>query len=245
MTTMAPPPSAGALDVRTFLLGEHGITELRERLGEALAAEDGEGGLTAFTGPVRSALDAQLAKEVEGFLDIDLGTTAMLGWQKHQDLRTAAQQTRDQPGLTQCVQLADHTLTSTWTPRLEVLVGPKAVARLAFELKVSFTLVGLSATVTDARLTRLGGGSGTVEASLAFGGRTVLKRTEPFDASVSVPLGAGVPLLGEADVSEAPSVVESPAAPAAPATSAARRAGARLRRLRAVRGRRRTPSSLG
>ncbi len=211
MTTMAPPPAAEALDVRTFRLGDQDVTALRQRFDEALTDDDGEGVLASLAGPVRRALGAQLSKDVEDFLHVDLGTTAVAGWRKHQDLLAAARATRARSGLTQCVVLADHTMTSTWTPRVEVLVAPpKAVATLTFSLQVWFTRVGLTATVTDARLTRLGGGSGTVGASLTFGGRKVLEREELFDASVSVPFGSGVPLLSAAESTDAPSVVASP-----------------------------------
>lgn len=210
MTTMAPPPAADALDVRTFLLGDHGAAALRDHLSGALAEEDATSALAAFAGPVRGALDAQLSKEVEALLCVDLGQAAMAGWQKHQDLVAAARATRGRAGVSRCVLLADHTTSSTWAPKVEVLVGGAKVATLTLRLEVAFTIVGLTATVVDAHLTRLGGGSGTVTARLAFGGRTVVERTAPFDASVSVPLGAGVPLLGGDGPPDAPSVVPAP-----------------------------------
>jgi hypothetical protein len=69
--------------------------------------------------------------------------------------------------------------------------------------------VGLSATVVDGRLTRLGGGSGEVSATLSMGGRTLAERTAPFDAQRSVALGRGIALMSDDGVAPAPSVVET------------------------------------
>lgn len=213
MTTMVEPTGDG-LDVRTFLLGDDGPAALRDRLARALADDDGR--VAGLAEPVRRALDEELTEVVQGLLRVDLGATALKGWRLHQDLLAAARTTQDTPGLVQRVPMADHTVTSTWRPRVQALLGGKPVAELAFALEVSLTLVGLSATVTGGRLTRLGGGSGTASAVLSLGGRPVMSRTAPFDACASVPLGAGVPLLSaeEPSVAAAPAVVEADDGPA-------------------------------
>lgn len=208
MTTMVPPPAAGALDVRTFLLGDLGPQALRERLDE-LISQPGLEGLEAIGKPVRKALGEELADMAAGFLDVDLGTTAMAGWRKHQDLLRAARETQATPGSTQRLSLAEHTITWTARPRIQVELGGAPLAKLVLEVEVSFTLVGLQATVTAGRLARLSGGSGTVTASLSFGGHPLTQRTAPFDAGAGISLGQGVPLLGVPEPRQTPDVVES------------------------------------
>lgn len=210
MTTMAEPPAADALDVRTFLLGDKGPEALRAELSDALSEMEDKGLAKAVSGPARKVLDEELAEVAAGFLDVDLGATAVAGWRLHRQLIAAAQETQRTPGLTQRVPLARHTMTSTWKPRVEVQLGPASLAHLSLEVRVTFVMVGLSATVHGGRLMRLGGGSGTVSARLSLGGHPLVERTAPFDARVSVPLGAGIPLWEIPEPRDAPSVIELP-----------------------------------
>lgn len=209
MTILAEPPVGPALDARAFLLGDGGVDLLRERLRAAadLDLPDGPGGLPSR---LRGALDEQVAEAAAGFLDVDLGATAVAGWRTYEQLLAAARETRRTPGLTTVVELAEHDLVSTWHPRLDVRLGGARLTSLAFTLTVAFHVVGLHAVVTAARLTRVGGGEGRVRAAFALGGRCLLEREAPFDARVGVPLGDGVPLLGSAEPrpEDAPSVVE-------------------------------------
>ena len=99
-------------------------------------------------------------------------------------------------------------MTSTWRPRIEIVLGPTTLAHLAFELVVTFHIVGLHASVTAGRLTRLGGGNGQLEAVFSLGGQRLVGRRAPFDAHLTVRLGPGVPLLGVPEPDATPSVVE-------------------------------------
>jgi hypothetical protein len=212
MTALAEPPAAGALDVRTFLLGDAGPEALREQVEAALSTDGVVGALGAS---VRRAIGRELADVVAGFLDIDLGEAAVAGWRRHERLQAAARETARTPGLTDRVDLARHTMTNTSKPRVELQRGETPLAHLSLELRLKSTLVGLSATVSGGRLTRPGGGSGEVSAALSMGARTLVERKAPFDAHRSVALGRGIPLLTPGDDllatppnSPAPSVVE-------------------------------------
>lgn len=207
MTTLAEPPVEPALDVRTFLLGDEGPAALRERLREAVDRDSAD--RPEVTRALRRVADEQLAEVAAGFLDIDLGATAVGGWRLHGQLRDAARETAATPGLTTIVELAEHRMTSTWRPRIDIVLGPTTLAHLAFELAVTFDIVGLHASVTAGRLTRLGGGRGQLEAVFSFGGQRLVERRAPFDAHLSVRLGPGVPLLGVPEPRAAPSVVEA------------------------------------
>lgn len=216
MTVLADPPAEPALDVRAFLLGDAGPAALRDGLREALAQHPPDG-LARLGRSARGLLDEQLADAAAGLLDVDLGATAVAGWRRHQQLVQAARETRDAPGLTLLVDLAAHRTTSTWRPRVELVVAGGAAAHVTFELSVTLEVVGLMAAVAGGRLTRLGGGRGTLTARLAVGGQVLAERSAPFDAHRSVRLGDGVPLLTAPRPEETPAVVEPGAAAGAPA----------------------------
>lgn len=207
MTALADPPAPSALDLRAFLFGGDTPAAVQERLRKALEDEGVVDASSLPAGALR-LLQGQLAEMAAGFLDVDLGSAAIAGWRRHEQLKAAALQTRASPELTVIVELATHRMTCTWRPRIEVTVGPAVAAHLTFELKVTFDLVGLTASVSGGRLTGLGGGRGTLTAILAVGGHTLAERAAPFDAHRSVALGRGVPLLRGGNSSSTPSVVE-------------------------------------
>jgi hypothetical protein len=224
-TALAAPPTEPALDVRTFLLGDDGPAALRDALRDAVdreAAEAPDGERPRTTKVLRRVAADQLAETAAGFLDVDLGAVVVAGWRKHRQLREAAQQTAADPGLRVIVELAEHRVTARWRPRVEVVLGPTTLAHLEFELAVGLRLAGLHAGVSGGRLTELAGGTGDLQATFSLGGQTLAERKAPFDASATVPLGRGVPLLGPPDQRTTPSVVEESATPepAAPATGA-------------------------
>ncbi len=204
MTALVEPAVEPALDVRTFLLGERGVEGLRESLREV--GDLFEGG-SPIQGAARRLVDEHLGEVAAGFLDVDLGAAVVAGWRRHAQLVQAARETVATPGLTEIVELARHRITTTWRPRVELMLGPASLATIAFELVVSFEIVGLHACVTQGRVFRVGGGQGSVRAALSVGGRCLLEREAPFDARLSVPLGPGMPLLGPPETPAVPSVV--------------------------------------
>jgi hypothetical protein len=171
---------AGALD-------EHGVLGTAGGVGRELVSSGG------------GAVRAELARSVQGLLDLDLGQLLLIGWRKWTVLTAAARRTRDQPGTSEVVSLVEHTVTVHQRPSVDLLVREMRLATLHVELTVEFTVRGLAATVRGGRLVALTGGSCTVTASLALEERTVAERRGEIRLPLLVHVGSGIPLLRAAD----------------------------------------------
>jgi len=142
----------------------------------------------------RAALGAEVMRTIDGLLDLDLGALVVAGWKKHAALTAAAEQTRAVPGTSAVVTLAEHTVSSTHKPHVDLLVREKRVARVHVELSVQITVRGLAATIRGGRLVSLTGGQGEISARLAVEDRELAHRTARADLPLVVRLGDGIPL---------------------------------------------------
>jgi hypothetical protein len=173
----------------SFLYGESrdAIADLAGALDEHTAGE-----LVRSGG---GAVRAELARSVQGLLDLDLGDLLLTGWRKWTVLTAAARRTHDRPGTSEVVGLAEHTTTVHQRPTVDLLVREIRLATLHVDLAVEFTVHGLAATVRGGRLVALTGGSCTVTATLAVEEHTVAKRTGEIRLPLLVRVGSGIPLL--------------------------------------------------
>jgi hypothetical protein len=168
------------------------------------------------------AVQAELARSVQGLLDLDLGQLLLTGWRKWTVLTAAARRTRDEPGTSEVVSLAEHTVAVRQQPSVDLLVREMRLATLHVELAVEFTVRGLAATVRAGRLVALTGGSCTVTATLALEERKVAERKGEIRLPLLLHVGSGIPLLRAADdaapavetAATEPSARVEPAAPA-------------------------------
>jgi hypothetical protein len=184
----------------SFLYGESrdAVADLAGALDEHTAGE-----LVRSGG---GAVRAELARSVQGLLDLDLGDLLLTGWRKWTALTAAARRTRDRPGTSEVVSLAEHTVTVRQQPTVDLLVQEIRLATLHVGLTVEFTVRGLAATVRGGRLVALTGGSCTVTATLALEDRTVAERTGEMRLPLLVRVGPGIPLLRAAAAAEGPLV---------------------------------------
>lgn len=214
---------------RVFLFGDQSVVELADRLADSNVLHDAGAATGALSAAGRKILDDQLAPLADSFLDVDLGGVAAAGWKLHEQLVTAARETLATPGQRSVLDLASHRIESSWHPRIELVVGARAVAHIAFELTVVFDVTGLSAGVAGGRLVQLGGGRCRVEVSFAVGGQTLAERSAQFDPQLAIPLGPGLPIpvvpepAAETAVIRLPGPGPDPAAPAAPPSGRAAR----------------------
>jgi hypothetical protein len=162
---------------------EHGV------LGSVGAA------LTKVSSAGRRAVGSQVATIAHNLLDLDLADLVVAGWCKFADLTAAARRTLGAPGSSEVVELATHTITSTHSPSVEVLVDNTPVATVRFELSIKFTVKGLVATVRDGRLVSFQSGGCEVTGTLAAEGRQLATRTAGVQLPMLLRLGDGIPLL--------------------------------------------------
>jgi hypothetical protein len=200
---------ATAVDERftawSFLYGDNrdAITDLAGAIDEHGVLGPAGGAARELARSSGGAVRAELARSVQGLLDLDLGQLLLTGWRKWTVLTAAARRTRDQPGTSEVVSLAEHTVTVRQQPSVDLLVREMRLATLHVELTVEFTVRGLAATVRGGRLVALTGGSCTVKATLALEERKVAERKGEIRPPLLVHVGAGIPLLRASDGSPA------------------------------------------
>jgi hypothetical protein len=137
-----------------------------------------------------------VAGVAEAMLDVDVAEAALAGWRQHEELLAAARATAASRGRSETVDLSGHDVVGVWEPIVEVRLGDAPVARLVARLRLTLSVVGLSATVAGGRLTGLRAGRCEATALLALSGRPLLERTVPVSPGVlALRLGRGVPLL--------------------------------------------------
>ncbi|MFD0265815.1 hypothetical protein ACFVGY_04360 [Streptomyces sp. NPDC127106] len=186
--TAAPAPDVAPLTVRVFLLGqqsEESVETIAGTLHDHHAAAGTLPDRQGLTGAADRAVESELARVVNGFLDLDLFSLLAHGWAKHSELRAAAHRTRLSPEAPELVALATHSITSTHRPSVEVLVDGAPVSTVEVELTVVFHLRALVAAVESARLTELHSGQCDIEAKLAVRGIPVATR----QGRLALPLG--------------------------------------------------------
>lgn len=159
-----------------------------------LAAALPEPGLTALG--ARQVLGRRVTDAVASALDLDLGDLLLDGWTGLRELRAAAARTRETPGEPEEVPLAEHEITSTHHPAVELYVHDALVATLTLELEVTFTLQAVIAEVRDGSLVGVRAGEVEITAKLAAGDHDLGERHATCPVGMIVQLGAGVPLVG-------------------------------------------------
>ncbi|MGY1946449.1 hypothetical protein [Nocardia asiatica] len=172
---------------------------LRERGIEHLALRRVPGAAAIL----RSAALREVAETIHGLLEIDLGSVAIGGWRRYDRLRRAAIRTRS--GGVEQVTLAEHEITHSCRPSLDVTVDGNPVGEFAVEICVAILLEPLTSTVRDGTLVALGPGNCTVTVSIGtpeLG--PIMKRERTLRTATMIDLRWPIPL------------VERPAAPPAP-----------------------------
>ncbi|SDT82055.1 hypothetical protein SAMN05216371_6950 [Streptomyces sp. TLI_053] len=155
----------------------HGIPRLTGAAGQAVERE------------VATALDRQLGRDLFGF--------AAAGWSRYTALTAAARRTRADPASEEVVALVDHRITSTNSPRVDLLVDGAPVGSVRMELTLVIELAGIVAVVRQARLVALRAGSCTVTGTLTVNREKIVQRSRRYDLPGAVTLRNGIPLLAD------------------------------------------------
>jgi len=194
--------------------------------GEALAQSGGwsrvmgklPGALGRLSQGGRAAMERELSSAITGLLNVKLGSVLVAGLRKHSGLVAAARATAARPGSTEVVQLATHRITTAHGPHLDIVVNGARLATLNFELRITFDVDAVVATVRDARLVALHSGRCTVRVAFECEGIALASRDALLDPALTANLGDGISLLSDEPHAAAPA--QAPAAGRAAVSSA-------------------------
>lgn len=142
---------------------------------------------------VWGAIGKKLEQTTLELLDVDLVDVLAAAWGKYQVLAEYADDRPDQPPATHEVSLADHTMSVTFHPTIDVTVEGLGQGSLTFDLKITATVKGIELTVRRGRVTRLSTGSCQGSVVLELDGVALVDQDFPeVDLPGVVDLGDGI-----------------------------------------------------
>lgn len=189
------------ISARSFFFagGEDGDVEVLERSlhEQGILGTAGDAVATLGAG-TRSLLDREVATVVGSLLDIGLDDVLTAGWQAHRALRDAGERSlATSPHGEELVELAQHTVSSTHSPHVDLLLDGTRVATIGATVLLSLEVGALVAVVSGGSLTALRSGSCLAKLVVTVQDSEVVSRERAFDAPLHVSLGDGVDLVGQ------------------------------------------------
>jgi hypothetical protein len=151
--------------------------------------------LSRVRSDLRPTAERELAAAVAGLFDVDLADAVREAWRTHARLVAAARATVDNPGATEMVALAEHRITASHTPHVDLIIDDVKVATIEVTIEIVIDAQGIVATVHAGRLVALHNGRCQACVTLTFAGEQLLSGTAILDAPSTVSLGAGIDLL--------------------------------------------------
>lgn len=172
---------------------------LERSLREHGALETASGTVASLGGGTRSLLDREVASVIAGLLDLGLDDVLMKGWRTHRALRDAGQHSlATSPHGEELVELAQHTVSSTHSPHVDLLVNGRQIAIIEVTIVLALDVDALVAVVSSGKLTALRSGSCLARLVVSVQDREVVSRERTFEAPLHVALGDGVDLVSSA-----------------------------------------------
>lgn len=188
------------LTLRQILYEEGGDEDLRRAVDETDADGAIDRQLDQLPPGLHAAAHEEVLTIVSGVLEMRFVDVLVAGWRKWDVLAAAARRTLEAPGEREIVELADHEITSTHHPHVDVDVDGYRVAQIDVEISFAVRLHAVTAVVTGGRLSALRSGRADVDAKVAIEGVDVARQSRPVELPIEVSLGAGIPLVARLDV---------------------------------------------
>jgi hypothetical protein len=157
----------------------------------------------------RDAVIREARAAVTGLLDISLIGVLLSAWRTHHDLTTAARNTLVVPGSTELVPLAEHQITSTMHPYVNVFVDGHLIATIHLDLSFLFDVKAVLAGIRDGQLVELHSGHCDVTATLAIEKTAVASKQISFELPGAIPLNPGIRLLSASAYATDPGYAET------------------------------------
>jgi hypothetical protein len=156
-------------------------------------------GLTELPRRLRPLAGRQLALAVAEVLSFPVGDLLVAGWRTHSALRAAGWATLRHPGARELVTLASHRITTTYHPRINLIVDGVEIETVTFDLAIDATVDSLQAIVRAGRLAEIQSGRTGLKVGLSWRGVELASATAEIDAALTVSLGDGVELVSFAE----------------------------------------------
>jgi hypothetical protein len=183
-----------------------------EAAGQPLLSAQVAGNLPALDRLPQITRDAAIREAraaVTGLLDVNLIGVLVSAWRTHHELTAAARRTLAVPGSTELVPMAEHQITSTMHPYVNVFVDSYHVATIHLDLALLFDVKAVLAGIRDGQLVALHSGHCDVTATLAIEKTDVASKQIGFQLPGAVPLNPGIRLLSATAYTAGPAYAET------------------------------------
>jgi hypothetical protein len=140
-----------------------------------------------------------LGDKVSELFDVDVGFLLVSAWRKYGELKEYADPKKHPPNETHLVPLGKHTLKVGYSPYLEVLFNGRPLAKVVFDVTLSFDLAGFVLTIQNGKIIKVRTGTCQGSGKIEYGDRTLLtKALTKFTLPGTIELGKGIN-LGQAN----------------------------------------------
>jgi hypothetical protein len=177
------------------LLGAHDRAVVVGALHRADVASAALAGTPRLPATAHRTLDDRVGGVLHDLLDIDLGELVVEAWGEGGELAVAAARGRRGRAVEE-ITPADHRITSTHHPTVDVLAGGRTVTTLRFDLVVSLRLRRVGALVGGGFLLAVPRGRLLAQATLTLDGQVLLAGTGRGPLAAVLRLGDGLLLPG-------------------------------------------------
>jgi hypothetical protein len=132
----------------------------------------------------------QAADMIRSLTNIPLADVLVAGWNQHARFAKYTNPAEFPPEKENRVPLATHHITSSYKPKLELLVDGRPEGSIPLELDLDLALEGVDLFIQAGRFTRVAGGRARLTGTLKFADKTVWERaTRDLLWPVGFPLG--------------------------------------------------------
>jgi len=101
------------------------------------------------------AVMAQIQHKITDVLDVPISSVMGGAWRKYAPLMKYCDKDRYPSDVTTVVPLADHTISTSFKPFIEIFADEKAVGTLKFEIALSIKLEGANLSIQDGKFKTL------------------------------------------------------------------------------------------
>ncbi|MEV5961263.1 hypothetical protein AB0L70_05830 [Kribbella sp. NPDC051952] len=142
-------------------------------------------------------VDREVAAAADGLLEMDLADVLLAAWQKHSKLTEAAERTLAD-GSEEIVSLTAHSIKSTYSPRVDLVVNGELIHSFKFVLGIVVEVASLDAVVQAGTLTMVQGGECVTTATLTLAGVRLVGARQSISLNLAVHLQSPHPLTAAA-----------------------------------------------
>ncbi len=184
--------------IESLLFGSSGgagaaALESLESEGQTMAVKDALA--EAAKVPWESVVE-EVGEQIGKLSDIGLDDILLRAWAKYRHLRQYRDAEKYPPDETILVPLAEHSVTSTHKPYVEILVGERRVGRITFEIQLKLDLEGVVLKVRDGKIWEVKSGRCRGEGRITVGAATLIEKETPLidlPGVIKVPKGFEIP----------------------------------------------------